>query len=62
MKTFKYFGTTEWPQHMQVQTEQMQYLAHVLSDSGKIPQQPDVKQMGEHELRADALKGAGGAP
>ena len=44
MKTFKYFGTQDWPQHMQVQTEQMQYLSHVLSDSGKIPEEPDVKK------------------
>jgi len=44
MKTFKYFGTNDWPQHMGVQTEQMQYLAHLLSDSGKIPEEPDVKK------------------
>ena len=30
MKTFKYFGSADWPAHMQVQTEQMQYLAHVV--------------------------------
>ena len=29
---------------MKVQTEQMQYLANVVSDSGKIPEQPDVKK------------------
>lgn len=44
MKTFKYFGTKDWPEHMKIQTEQMQYLANVLSDSGKIPEQPDVKK------------------
>ncbi|HEY6431501.1 MAG TPA: ABC transporter substrate-binding protein [Acetobacteraceae bacterium] len=44
MKTFKYFGTAGWPQHMQVQTAQMQYLAHVLSESEKIPQEPDVSK------------------
>ena len=44
MKSFKFFGTANWPQHMQVQTEQMQYLAHVLSDSGKIPDEPDVSK------------------
>jgi len=44
MKTFKYFGTNGWPQHMQVQTEQMQYLAHLLGESGKIPEEPDVKK------------------
>ena len=44
MKTFKYFGTNGWPQHMRVQTDQMQYLAHLLSDSGKIPTEPDVKK------------------
>jgi NitT/TauT family transport system substrate-binding protein len=44
MKTFKYFGTNDWPQHMQVQTQQMQYLAHLLSESGKIPEEPDVKK------------------
>ena len=44
MKTFKYFGTNGWPQHMHVQTEQMQYLAHLLSEGGKIPEEPDVKK------------------
>lgn len=44
MKTFKYFGMSGWPHHMQVQTEQMQYLAHMLSNSGKIPEEPDVKK------------------
>jgi NitT/TauT family transport system substrate-binding protein len=44
MKTFKYFGTANWPQHMQVQTAQMQYLAHLLSEGNKIPTEPDVKQ------------------
>lgn len=44
MKTFKYFGMTGWPEHMQVQTQQMQYLAGVLSDAGKIPENPDVKK------------------
>ena len=44
MKTFKYFGTNDWLQHMRVQTDQMQYLARLLSDSGKIPSEPDVKK------------------
>jgi NitT/TauT family transport system substrate-binding protein len=44
MKGFKYFGTNGWQQHMQTQTEQMQYLAHLLADSGKIPDEPDVKK------------------
>jgi NitT/TauT family transport system substrate-binding protein len=44
MKTFKYFGTNDWQQHMQVQTEQMQYLAKWLYDNGKIPSLPDVKK------------------
>lgn len=44
MKTFKYFGSAGWPEHMQVQTEQMQYLAHILSESGKIPTEPDVSK------------------
>jgi NitT/TauT family transport system substrate-binding protein len=44
MKTFKYFGTNDSPQHMRVQIDQMQYLAHLLSDSGKIPAEPDVKK------------------
>ena len=30
MKTFKYFGSAGWRQHMQVQTEQMQFLAALL--------------------------------
>lgn len=42
MKSFKYFGSAGWRQHMQVQTEQMQYLAHVLSASAKIPREPEV--------------------
>jgi NitT/TauT family transport system substrate-binding protein len=44
MKAFKYFGSAGWPQHMAVQTEQMQYLTHLLSESGKIPQEPEVSQ------------------
>lgn len=44
MKTFKYFGTNGSAQHMQIQTQQMQYLAHLLSESGKIPEEPDVKK------------------
>jgi NitT/TauT family transport system substrate-binding protein len=44
MKTFKYFGTKDWQQHMQVQAEQMQYLAKWLYDNGKIPSLPDVKK------------------
>ncbi|MEO9191036.1 MAG: ABC transporter substrate-binding protein [Acetobacteraceae bacterium] len=44
MKTFKYFGAAGWPEHMRAQTEQMQYLAHVLSESGKIPSEPDVSK------------------
>jgi NitT/TauT family transport system substrate-binding protein len=44
MKTFKYFGTANWPQHMQAQTGQMQYLAHLLSEGDKIPAEPDVKR------------------
>jgi NitT/TauT family transport system substrate-binding protein len=44
MKTFKFYGSQGWPQHMQVQTEQMRYLAHMLADSGKIPQVPHVKK------------------
>ncbi|HEX5326333.1 MAG TPA: ABC transporter substrate-binding protein [Acetobacteraceae bacterium] len=43
MKTFKYFGGADWQQHMQVQTEQMQYLAQWLHDNGKIPSLPEVK-------------------
>lgn len=44
MKTFKYFGSAGWRQRMQVQTAQMQYLAHLLSKSGKIPSEPDVSK------------------
>ncbi len=44
MKTFKYFGAAGWPEHMRIQTEQMQYLAHLLSASGKIPTEPDVSK------------------
>jgi ABC-type nitrate/sulfonate/bicarbonate transport system substrate-binding protein len=44
MKTFKYFGFAGWPQHMAVQTAQMQYLSNLLSESGKIPQEPDVSK------------------
>jgi NitT/TauT family transport system substrate-binding protein len=43
MKTFKYFGSQGWQEHMQVQTAQMQYLAQWLHDNGKIPSLPDVK-------------------
>jgi NitT/TauT family transport system substrate-binding protein len=44
MKKFKYFGTKGWPEHMQVQTAQMQYLTDILYKSGKIPEEPEVKK------------------
>jgi NitT/TauT family transport system substrate-binding protein len=42
MKTFKFFGDADWPEHMKLHTAQMQFLAHWLYDNGKIPSLPDT--------------------
>lgn len=42
MKTFKYFGADNWPEHMKLHSGQMQYLAQWLYDNGKIPSLPDT--------------------
>ena len=42
MKTFKYFGIDNWPDHMKLHAGQMQYLAQWLYDNGKIPSVPDT--------------------
>jgi len=42
MKTFKYFGEDNWPDHMKLHSGQMQFLAQWLYDNGKIPTLPDT--------------------
>ncbi len=42
MRTFKYFGQADWPEHMKLQAGQMQSLAQWLYDNGKIPTLPDT--------------------
>jgi NitT/TauT family transport system substrate-binding protein len=42
MKTFKYFGQADWPQHMKLHSGQMQFLAQWLYDNGKIPSLPET--------------------
>ena len=42
MKTFKYFGSDGWQEHMKLHAGQMQYLAQWLHDNGKIPSLPDT--------------------
>ena len=42
MRTFKYFGATNWPEHMKLHAGQMQVLAQWLYDNGKIPSMPDT--------------------
>jgi NitT/TauT family transport system substrate-binding protein len=42
MKTFKYFGSKDWPEHMKLHTAQMQSLAQWLFDNKKIPTLPDA--------------------
>ena len=42
MKTFKYFGQADWPQHMKLHGGQMQFLAQWLYDNGKIPSLPET--------------------
>jgi NitT/TauT family transport system substrate-binding protein len=44
MKTFKYFGAENWPEHMKLHSGQMQYLAQWLYDNGKIPSLPDASK------------------
>jgi NitT/TauT family transport system substrate-binding protein len=42
MKSFKYFGRENWPEHMKLHSGQMQYLAQWLYDNGKIPALPET--------------------
>jgi NitT/TauT family transport system substrate-binding protein len=42
MKTFKYFGSAGWQEHMKLHAGQMQFLAQWLYDNGKIPSLPDT--------------------
>ncbi len=42
MRTFKYFGKEDWPEHMRLHIAQMQYLAQWLYDNGKIPSLPVI--------------------
>ena len=42
MKSFKYFGAANWPEHMRLHGGQMQSLAQWLYDNGKIPSMPDT--------------------
>ena len=42
MASFKYFGATNWRDHMKLHTGQMEYLAKWMFDNGKIPAMPDV--------------------
>ena len=42
MRSFKYFGRENWPEHMKLHAAQMQYLAQWLYDNGKIPSLPDT--------------------
>jgi NitT/TauT family transport system substrate-binding protein len=42
MKTFKYFGQADWPQHIKLHSGQMQFLAQWLYDNGKIPSLPET--------------------
>ncbi|MBV9199186.1 MAG: ABC transporter substrate-binding protein, partial [Alphaproteobacteria bacterium] len=42
IKTFRYFGLADWPEHIKQHTAQMQALAQWLYDNNKIPSVPDV--------------------
>jgi NitT/TauT family transport system substrate-binding protein len=44
MKQFKYFGVDNWPEHMKLNSAQMQYLAQWLYDNGKISSLPDTSK------------------
>lgn len=44
MASFKYFGATNWQDHMKLHTGQMEYLAKWMFDNGQIPAMPDVKK------------------
>lgn len=44
MKTFAYFGSKNWPEHMKLHTGQMQYLSDWLFDAGKTQSKIDVTQ------------------
>ena len=46
MKTFKYFGLPEQPEHMKRHEEQLQYLTKWLYDNKKIDTLPDVRKWG----------------
>ena len=42
--SFKYFGATNWQDHMKLHTGQMEYLAKWMFDNAQIPAMPDVKK------------------
>ena len=42
IKSFKYFGTADWTEHMKLHQAQMQELADWLYETGKIPSKPVV--------------------
>ncbi|MCM2449057.1 ABC transporter substrate-binding protein [Agrobacterium vitis] len=42
IQSFQYFGSKDWENHLKKHTEQMQYLADMLHEAGKIPERPDT--------------------
>ncbi len=42
IRSFKYFGSRDWPEHMKLHTAQMQSLTQWLYDNKKIPSLPDT--------------------
>lgn len=42
IRSFAFFGTKDWPEHMRKHQGQMQYLAKLLFDVGRIPSLPDT--------------------
>lgn len=42
IRSFQYFGSKDWQNHLKKHAEQMQYLADMLQEAGKIPERPDT--------------------
>lgn len=52
IRGFQYFGQEGWPEHMDLHTRQMQALADLIYDLGKIGERPDVTQWAKTDFIA----------
>ena len=50
LKSFKYFGGKNWPEHMKLHEAQMQELTNWLHENGKIPTRPTVSNWANYKF------------